>query len=92
VCDGIELEPDRLGFVGKRCEPSESIADVGRLALCVDHAEPDEDVPVGVVARLGQLDHRVADQVQVFGQRLTGEVDDVGPTAERGVLLVTRRR
>jgi hypothetical protein len=56
--------------------------------LRVDLADPDEEVVVGVVARMCQLHDGAADQMKVGGQRVAGEVEDVAAQGEPGVVAV----
>ena len=50
---------------GIGCATAVSVADVAGPALGVHFADPDEHVVVGVVARVRQLDDRVADDIEV---------------------------
>ena len=56
--------------------------------MLVDLADPDEQIVVRVVAGVGQFEHRRPDHVEVRGQRVAGERQDVGAPRQSGVVAV----
>ena len=90
VGDRVELDADGpCRGLGRGNQPSVAVADVPGAALGVDLAHPNEQVDVGMVGAVRQLDHRISVDVQIPGEGDAGEGEHVVAQGEAAVVAIT---
>src|SRR5215213_9374848 len=83
------LEPNLDDPVGLlRLEPGEPIAHVGRESLGTHFTQPDEQIGVGIVSPVDQLDDRNPDHFERLTEHRRGEGQHIVPRLELTVVAI----